>query len=187
MGVWTPPSEALNHSPTELCPHPEWWTAWNPVSTEVEVSMLVAAFVKAMQPEFVLEIGSHWGQTTERIAQVIRENKHGHFTSLEIREDFCGSTRARCAELPEAVIIQVDSLEFIPPWPIDLLFIDGAEENRFKDYRHYLPYLSSRPTILVHDTDYYTDQAQIIIGDWYLLGGNHISLHTPRGLLILTR
>lgn len=187
MAEWTPPSEALNHAPTELCPHPEWWTAWNPVSTEVEVSMLVAAFVKAMQPEFVLEIGAHWGQTTERIAWVMRENKHGRFVSLEIREDFCGSARARCAGLPEAEIINIDSLKYVPPLPVNMLFIDGAEENRYKDYKHYCHYLSKSPLILIHDMDYYTDMAQSIIMDWVVSGGQYISLHTPRGLLILTR
>lgn len=181
--TWTPPSEALNHEPTNLCPHPEWWTAWNPVSTEVEVSMLVASFVKAMQPEFVLEIGAHWGQTTERIANVIVENKHGKFVSLEIREDFCGSARARCGNLP-VEIIQADSLQYVPPQPIDLLFVDGDENNRFADIEHFAPYLSTYPVVLVHDMDYYKTELAKIYTFW---AGGHVLLHTPRGLLILTR
>jgi len=183
--TWQPPRESANHAPTELCPHPEWWSAWNPVSTEVEVSILVAALVRAMQPEFILEIGSHYGQTTERISQVIRENGHGEFISLEINPEMVGSASSRCAPWigKELTIILTDSLAYIPPRSIDFLFVDG-NEARSKDVEHYLPYLSDHCMVVVHDAAYYLSENERILDMWKW---DHISLNTPRGLLILTR
>jgi len=147
--------------------------------------MLVAALVKATQPEFILEIGSHYGQTTERIAQVIRENEHGEFISLEIDPEMVGSASHRCSQYlgKEVEIININSLEYIPTKPIDFLFVDGSSE-RSKDVVHYLPYLSGHCIVVVHDSAYYLDQNEIILGIWEW---DHISLNTPRGLLVMTR
>lgn len=182
---WVAPLESLNHPPTELCPHPEWWHAWNPVSTEVEVSMLVAALVKAIQPEHVLEIGSHYGQTTERIALVIRENGHGEFTSLEFNPELAGSARARCWEFldKQVKIVVINSLEYIPPHPIDFLFIDG-QDARADDLEYYLPYLAEHCMVVMHDTDYYLYETDRALRMWK---GDHIQIHSPRGLLVMTR
>jgi len=147
--------------------------------------MLVAALVKAIQPEFVLEVGSHYGQTTERISQVIRENGHGEFISLEIDPEMVGSASHRCQEYigKEVTIINIDSLTYVPPKPIDFLFVDGSEQ-RSKDVEHYLPYLSHHCMVVVHDAAYYLSENDRILGLWLW---DHINLNTPRGLLILTR
>lgn len=175
--------ESGNHAPTELCPHPEWWTANDPYSTEIEVSMLVAAFVKALQPEFVVEIGSHMGYTTERIARVIQENGHGHFDSLEIDPGMRDNAKERCKDLPVNIIL-VNSQQYMPPTIIDFLFIDGHESLRAQDLIQFTPLLSKHATVIAHDMDYYVTERDIMLEVWK---GNHILLHTPRGLLILTR
>ncbi len=182
---WQPPRESEFHAPTDLCPHPEWWSAWNAVSTEVEVSMLVAALVRAMQPWFVLEIGSHYGQTTERIAQVIRENGHGQFVSLEINPEMVGSAAQRCWQYvgKEVQIIQTDSLQYVPPRLVDFLFIDG-QEARAKDLEYYLSYLAVHCMVVMHDADYYLTETSRALELWK---GDHILIHSPRGLLVMAR
>lgn len=147
--------------------------------------MLVAALVRATQPEFVLEVGSHYGQTTERISQVIRENGHGELVSLEINPEMVGSASHRCYPYigKEVTIIHADSLVYIPPKSIDFLFVDGSEA-RSKDVEHYLPYLSTHCVVVVHDAAYYLSENERILEMWQW---DHISLNTPRGLLILTR
>lgn len=180
--TWQPPRESRNTAPTEKCPHPEWWSAWNPVSTEVEVSMLIAALVKAVQPEHVLEIGAHYGQTTERIARVIIENGHGEITSLDINPEMIGSASHRCQGLP-VTFVCMNSTQYIPEHPIDFLFVDGSEQ-RAADFEHYLPYLSISAMVVVHDTAAYLGERQRILDLWM---GNHIELNTPRGVLIMTR
>ena len=179
---WQPPRESQFHAPTERCPHPEWWSAWNAVSTEVEASMLVAALVKATQPEFILEVGSHYGQTSERIGHVVIENGHGEFISLDNNPEMIGSASHRCQGLP-VYFICADSLKYIPARPIDFLFIDG-DEQRSKDLLHFMPYLAPSCVVVVHDTAYYLIETGIILKEWHW---DHIELPTPRGLMVLTR
>lgn len=182
MSTWKPPRESEYHAPTELCPHPEWWSAWNAISTEVEVSMLVAALVRATQPEFILEVGTHYGQTAERISRVILENGHGYLVSLDINPEMTGSASNLCAGLP-VELISIDSLKYTPPQLIDFLFVDG-NEARSKDVEHFLGYLSPHAMVVVHDSAYYLSENDAILRMW---DGRHIQLNTPRGLLILTR
>lgn len=183
---WKPPRVSDYTAPSALCPHPEWWSCWNAVSTEVEVSMLVAALVRAIQPEFVVEIGAHYGQTTERIGQVLIENGHGTIVSLEIDPELHGSANNRCWNLPESVvqILLCDSLQYIPTKPIDLLFVDG-NIRRVSDVRHFRRYMAPRGYVVVHDTAApgYIEQVPEILT---ICGGNeHIQLDAPRGCLII--
>lgn len=181
--TWEPPSESIFTKPTEICPHPEWWRSENYMAAEVEVSELVAALVKAAQPEFVVEIGSHYGQTAYRIAQVIVGNDHSKFVSLEIDHDLCGSALHRCEALlcKQFQILNLDSRKYIPAWPVDFLFVDGAPD-RSVDVAHYLPYMAKRSLIVVHDTAAYLDENKKIIE---LCGQNYVKLDTPRGMMII--
>jgi predicted O-methyltransferase YrrM len=185
MSTWKPPRVSEFTPPSELCPHPEWWSAWNPVSTEVEVSILIASLVRATQPEFVVEVGAHYGQTTERIGQVLIENGHGEIVALEIDHGLWGSATYRCQNLPKEIvsIIEINSLEYVPEKPVDFLFIDGSVK-RSLDFEHYLPFLSRYPTIVVHDTAAYLEETARILDLWK---GDHIELNTPRGVMILMR
>lgn len=183
--TWQPPRESEFTQPTERCPHPEWWTAENIMATEVEVSKLVAAFVVAVQPEFVVEIGSHYGQTTARIAQALEENGHGEFVSLEIDQGLHESASWRTQQYKKIQLICENSHNYIPPRKIDFLFVDGGLD-RLSDVAHFEPYLTERALVIVHDTghDPYDQQVLPILD---ILGGNHIQLDTPRGLLIVKR
>ena len=117
MAEWKPGRENLYTAPRPDCPHPEWWSAENIMATECELSELVAALVRATQPEFVVEIGSHYGQTAYLIGMAIRKNGHGEFVSLEIDYGLWGSACHRCSGVSEAKIININSLEYIPPKP----------------------------------------------------------------------
>jgi glycosyltransferase involved in cell wall biosynthesis len=182
---WQMPKESEFSQPTTLCPHPEWWSSENYMATEVEVSQLIATLVRAVQPEFVVEIGSHYGQTTERIGTAIIGNGHGEFVSLELDSGLYGVAVNRCTGLlsDKVQILNSNSLEYIPPKPIDFLFVDGAVD-RVADVKHYLPYMAPRSYIIVHDMveRFYLNQLKEVLE---FCGGNHIQLDTPRSLLII--
>lgn len=169
-------------APTDVCPHPEWWTTENGMAAEVEVSMLVAALVRATQPEFVIEIGTSEGQTAERIAKVIVENGHGEFVSLEIGVELCDVARKRCAGLPVDIVC-VDSLQYMPTKRIDFLFVDGAADRR-ADVRHCLAHMAPHSMIVIHDS-YPEVYRQHLPEIFEMCGGSHIELYTPRGLVII--
>lgn len=184
--TWTPPRVSQYTRPSAACPHPEYWTCWNAISTEVEVSLLVAALVKAAQPEFILEVGAHYGQTAERIARVIIENGHGKIISLDINPEMIGSASARCAGLPVELVC-TDSTTYEPAQLIDFLFVDGSNE-RWADVKHFLPYMAPRSLILVHDTGTppVNSQVEYILAMCREKGEiGAIELDSPRGFLMI--
>lgn len=183
MSIWQMPRESQFTLPTERCPHPEWWSSENNMATESELANLVAAFVRACQPEFVIEVGSHYGQTTSLIGKAIRANGHGEFISLEINPELYGSACHRCLDVPEAHIVNINSLEYIPEKPIDLLFVDG-QEYRVLDVEHFFPYCSKGAIIIMHDmlSTGYKEQLPRV---YELCGSDHILINSPRGMLIL--
>jgi predicted O-methyltransferase YrrM len=182
--TWQMPRESEYTPPRDACPHPEYWEVENIMATERTVSELVAAFVRACQPEMVLEIGSHYGQTTALIAQAIKDNGHGQAVSLELDADLANVARARCGDLP-IEIVTVNSLEYVPDQMIDFLFVDG-QLDRLADLEHFIPYLTERALIILHDMahEVYAPQIPRMIE---LLGERYISLDSPRGLLIFKR
>lgn len=184
MSEWKPPRESDYTPARPHCPHTEWWSTENSFATEVEVSELIAALVRACQPEFVVEVGAHYGQTTANIARAIAQNGHGYFVSLEIDQGLFESASHRCQGL-QVELVRINSLEYIPPRLIDFLFIDGGD-YRDQDTEHLLPYLSERAIVAVHD----------LANDWYgrhwprfleLLGDQCLTIDSPRGLAIWKR
>jgi predicted O-methyltransferase YrrM len=183
MSEWKMPRESDFTAPTKRCPHPEYWESENAYATEKTLSELVAAFVRAMQPEFVLEVGSHYGQTTALVGKAIRANGHGKFVSLEIDKDLYGSACNRCWDVPEACIINVNSLDYIPEQPIDLLFIDG-QQDRVLDVKHFSQYCAKYAIVIIHDmlSAGYIDQVESILDE---LGTFRIFVNSPRGMMIV--
>src|SRR5262245_31124580 len=118
------PTEATWTPPRTSCPHPEYWHAADSDSTEDEVGDLIAGLVTGLQPELVVETGSAFGYTTEKIGRALQANGHGLCCSLEIDEERAEIAAERCAGLPVAVSAE-SSLDFEPPARIDLLFSDS--------------------------------------------------------------
>jgi predicted O-methyltransferase YrrM len=142
------------------CPHPERWHSADADSTEVEVSELVAAFVRALQPNLVVETGSAWGQTTTLIAEALYTNGHGHLVTLEIVEERAEATRRRVYDEDSAywTLLEESSLEWDPePYvrehgPIDLVFSDSYGPIRIPEVVRLLPFMRKDATVIFHDT-----------------------------------
>jgi predicted O-methyltransferase YrrM len=182
---WQIPRESAFTAPRPDLPHPEWWTAENHMATERELAELVAAFVVAMQPERVLETGSHYGQTTELIGEALERNGHGHLVSIDIDDPLANVARNRCSRLIKAGWVEVvtaDSFQFLPDFEIDLLFVDGAVD-RASEYEHFVPYLADNAVALIHDmvNEGWLPQLPRI----FEVCNRHVLVNGPRGLLIL--
>jgi predicted O-methyltransferase YrrM len=132
---------------------PAYWTSADSDSTETEVTALVAAFVVALQPEFVIETGTAFGQTTEAIGQALHRhaNGHGRLVSLETDPERVEFARARCAGLP-VEIRQESSLEYTPECPVDFAWFDSLFHLRPLEFRRYLPWMHARTVVGFHDT-----------------------------------
>ncbi len=86
---WTPPSD--------WCPAPQHWHSdtYEPDVTEHEVTALAVAFVRALQPEVVVETGTSTGATALALGQALHANRHGHLWTVEIDEALALKAAAR--------------------------------------------------------------------------------------------
>lgn len=169
---WTPPSQ--------WCPKPHRWHAPDCNGTEAEVSELVAAFVRATQPDLVVETGSHLGATAELIGEALRLNGHGVLHTLEPDETFAAATRERCRGLPVEVH-QVESLQWEPPGPVDFAWLDSLFDLRVPELAHLRPWLTPAAVVGIHDTGPQHPLRGMLedLPD----GFDWLDLRTPRGVI----
>lgn len=131
-------------------PGAERWQAYDGQATELEVAEFVAALVRMLKPQLVIESGSWLGYTTQLIGQALQANGAGSCISVEINTDFAQTTRQRCAQLPVQVV-EDSVLNWNPPKPCQLAFIDAGEgDERLATFRRWKPWLQGY--VLFHDT-----------------------------------
>jgi len=179
--------ESRFSSPNGWCGSPQLWHADDDQATEWEVSELVAAFVRALQPEHVIETGTYTGQTSEAIGRALQKNGHGILTTFEI--DGRRATRAatRCRGLPVHVVrgraldeIDAGALRGLP-WA-GLVWIDSDPAVRAKELLAVAPYLGPGAVIGIHDTR--PGRPAAVSLDRLVASGklDALTLRTPRGV-----
>lgn len=175
-------AESRFTQPRPDCPNPQWWTSADSDSTEVEVTALVAAVVTALQPDYVIETGAAFGQTSEAIGHALLSNGHGRLVTLEVDPARVRQARARCAGLPVEVR-QESSLEFTPDSPVDFAWFDSLFDLRPREFERYLPYMHARTVVGFHDTGpQHPVRAQLDLLENRGLLLSPLYLPTPRGV-----
>lgn len=163
--------------PSTFCPHPEFWHAHDDMATEVEVIELVAAFVRATQPDIVVETGSHRGFASEAIGKALVLNGHGSLYTVEIDDTLVAETASRVHGLP-VTVIHGSSLEFTPPAPIDFAWFDSDTDIRTAEFQAFRPWMHDRTVVGFHDTaPHHLYRPQLDS-----LGIQLLDLPTPRGV-----
>jgi predicted O-methyltransferase YrrM len=180
--------------PDHLCPHPEYWSSTDDHSTEIEVSEMLAGLVRGLQPEYVVETGSAWGQTSEAIGKALKANGHGRLVSLEVDQERVDYSRNRCAGLPVDCRKQA-SLDFVPEEEIQFAFFDSLFTLRVPEFNRYYTHMKKGAIVAFHDThpghgggqfyDYNMDLRTAILQDLENKGFlKAIYMCTPRGIMI---
>lgn len=181
------PTEDLYTPSSDWCKNPQYWHSDDNESTEQEVSVLVAAFVTALQPEFVLETGTAFGATTKLIGQALQKNGHGTCLSIEWDGNRCDIAKEVCHGLP----VQIwggHSLQYFEQEGygfdqlIDFAWLDSGL-YRGPEIRYYYPYFSEGAIVGVHDVgpQHAEVRRQILeLQDEKLIAP--IFLRTPRGV-----
>ena len=147
-----PGSEIRFTHPRADCPNPQWWTSDDDDSTEHEVTELVAAFVRALQPELVLETGTAWGQTAAAIGAALKANKHGRLITLEPDPERAEYSRERCKGLPVR-ILEEESLTYRPEGRIDFAWFDSLIHLRVPEFMYYKAWMQGGKAVVgFHDT-----------------------------------
>lgn len=111
---------------------------------------MIGGFVRALQPEIVVETGSAFGFGSEAIGRALQANGHGRLYSLEVNPERVQIARRRVAGLP-VDIVEGDSLEFTPPGEVGFAFFDSYPELRADEFRRYLPSMRPMTVVAFHD------------------------------------
>jgi hypothetical protein len=167
--------------PREDCPHPERWTSTDGQSTEMEVVELVAGFVRALQPDFVLETGTAYGISAEAIGKALARNGHGRLVTLEVDRERVRLARAATRRLPVEVL-QVASLDYLPGDWIDFAWFDSLVKLRAPEFRRFLPYMHAGTIVGFHDSGphyHLRSRLDALVEEGLL---RTIDLPTPRGV-----
>ena len=172
-------SEGDLTAPSSWCPQPERWQAEDDQSAEVEVSELVAAFVRALQPDYVVETGTAHGYTARAVGEALRKNGHGRLVTLEIDPLLVAEARERCAGLPVTVLEQ-SSMEFVPEEPVGFAWFDSLLHLRIPEFERFRPYMAVGTTVGFHDVAPHFGQFGQAIANHRGLWP--IFLRTPRGV-----
>jgi predicted O-methyltransferase YrrM len=143
--------------PREDCPHPEWWHATDCQSTEVEVSELIGSFVRALQPEYVVETGTCAGITAHMIGLALEMNEHGVLDTIEYDAEMVKVAQRLCMERTKVRINHISSLKFEPVQNIDMLFLDSELDLRVAEFHRFKPWLNPGAVIMFHDTGPHKD------------------------------
>jgi predicted O-methyltransferase YrrM len=147
------------------------------MATEDEVLELVAAFVRALQPELVIETGTHRGFGAKAIGEALKTNQHGQLISFEVDPALHHEAYGRTEDLPVVCLLR-SSLDFTPHAPIDFAWFDSDTSLRVKEYQHYRPYMTDRTVVGFHDTN----EAHGYRPQLEQLGLKWLDLPTPRGV-----
>jgi predicted O-methyltransferase YrrM len=177
------PAEDTWRPPTWWCPDTQYWHAADDQATEDEVTELVAAFVRALQPETAAETGTWAGSTTKAIGAALARNGHGHLWAVEINPGMAERARQACAGLPVTVITG-DSMAWEPPPGIGFAWIDGAARRDLEAER-ILGRMLPGAVIGIHDTGPLHAPGRL---DWLEAHPrlSSITLRTPRGVSFAT-
>jgi predicted O-methyltransferase YrrM len=177
-----PGPESRFTAPRVDCPHPERWTSDDDDSTEYEVSELVAGFVRALQPDTVLETGTAFGQTAQLIGEALVKNGQGRLVSLEpdpVRAEY---SRNRCTGLPVEVL-EVKSLDYTPDEELQFVWLDSLIHLRAQEARRFKPWFRAGTLIGFHDAGPHHALRPTLAPLWREGWIRPVFLPTPRGVV----
>lgn len=132
------------------CPNPQHWHSADGDSAELEVTELVAAFIRALQPEVVVETGTAFGQTAEAIGRALHANGHGMLYTLEPDLVRVALVQDRVRGLPVHIVPKT-SLDWTPPNGVGFAWFDSLLHLRAAEFRAYKPQMAPGCIVGFHD------------------------------------
>lgn len=167
---------------SDWCPSPQWWHAPDVDTTEVEVSELVAAFVRATQPRTVVETGTAWGQTARLVGEALVANGHGELITTEPNPERYAHCVGLLDDLPVTVLCQ-ESLSVTPSGPVDFAWFDSLLPLRLPEFRHYRQWMQPGTIVGFHDAGPHKKLWPLIEKAERRGELKSIRLRTPRGVV----
>jgi predicted O-methyltransferase YrrM len=166
-----------------FCPKPEYWNSPDIQATENEVSELVGSFVRALQPELVIETGTYLGHTTKIIGESLNKNGHGRCISLELDEKMALISKEKTSSLPVEIIC-TSSIEWLKNLKqnVDFAWLDSAINTRAIELELLYPNITTGGIIGIHDTGPQHKTEVYLKPVLEKINLSCIKLRTPRGV-----
>lgn len=146
------------------------------MATEHQVVHLVAAFVTALQPDVVVEVGAYEGDTSRAIGGALARNGWGHLHTVEVDPARAETARVNTVGLP-VTVHTIDVTEWTPPPFVDFAWVDGASRYRERDARIVMQACRPGAVLGFHDTAQGMVRRQL-----QQLGLRYLFLPTLRGV-----
>lgn len=128
--------------------------SFNDAGVECETGELLYAFIRILQPERVLETGTHWGIGTSYMALGLRDNAKGVIDTLEFLPEIQKVAIDRFNRLGIADRVHshlIDAAKFQPPTNYDFILLDTEPQTRFAELIKYYDFLKHGGYIFIHD------------------------------------
>lgn len=179
--VAVPPESTV---PNNHCPYTWYYTMVDRTAAETDVLAFLRALVHLLKPAIVVETGTYLGSTAAAMGIGLQDNGRGRLYTLEIDETLTRQTQEKLDSLPVTVICQA-SLTYIPPGPIDLLFLDSHRPIRGAEFRHFHKWLHPRSVVVWHDSAPEHQAVYEAVNELYWGAFiDRLLLPTPRGLTV---
>lgn len=120
-------------------------------AAECEVGKLIAAFVRAVKPRTLVEIGTHLGATAELIGRALEANGVGRLHTFELDPGKAARAERRLQGLPVRVHTRDAAGAEEDFDAVDLLFVDGDGVRRETDFLRWAQKLRLEGLVFVHD------------------------------------
>ena len=189
----------LKNPQNSKCSHLERYTCNSPVATENEVIDLLVGFVRALQPDYVLEVGAHEGDATVAIAKALRQNGQGAIYAYERIPQKAERIASRISSYQnQARVFASDykNAHFAPPMyddmrppPLgftgfDFCFFDSQRDKRDQEFIHFHKWIKKGAIVAFHDTGDQSPSRSLVEKLEAQRLVKALYLETPRGIAI---
>lgn len=187
-------------------PTNEDYFMFNTGGVECQVGEFLYALTKLLQPESVLETGTHYGISSTYIALALRENKKGNITTIDyVYHDQAKYIHDKTDVISYITQLQIDATTFVPNKKYQIVLLDTEPILRFEEFVKFYDYVDDGGIIIIHDLhpnlsynpnqDISLPYAHWPYGDFRVKLGNFIKEHkvqiisfnTPRGLTVFQK
>lgn len=132
------------------------YTSFNDAGLECEVGEFMYGMVRILQPDRVLETGTHWGVGASYIGLGLLDNKKGFLDTIEFLPEIHVIAQDRIKRLGltkfvECHLSDARTWEFDKTIRYDLMLFDTEPQTRFEELLRYYPYLNEGGYIFIHD------------------------------------
>jgi predicted O-methyltransferase YrrM len=129
---------------------------------EIETAIFLYGLVRRINPQVIMETGTHFGFSTACFALALRDqwvdyphHRKGHIYTVGVDQWQQRYDLWSRLELDDWITYtEIDSLTYNVPEKADILFLDADHGVEFviNEFNHYLPHLASQAHVLFHDT-----------------------------------